>query len=293
MKKITLLAAFFAVFALNAQVTVWEDSFESYDDFVFNPIGDYTQIDNDGNQTYGIQDVEFTNAGYTGTAIVFNPSMTDPVLEGNWVPRTGEKTLNMFAATSTPNGTAENDDYIITPLIDLTNATGSEFSMWAKSITDQFGLERIEVLLSTTGTNESDFTESLTGGVEEVPVDFTEYSFDLSAYDGMQVYIAIHYTGQDSFALIMDDFAATAATLSVEDQLFNGFSYFVNNNTLNLESRTPMQSVNIHNILGQQVVSQKLGNTNETVNLSGLNSGVYLATINIDGAKKTVKFAIK
>lgn len=82
--------------------------------------------------------------------------------------------------------------------------------------------------------------------------------------------------------------------LSVEDQVFNGFNYFVDsNNILNLESRTPMQSVSIHNVLGQQVVSQKLGNTNETVNLSGLNSGVYLATINIDGAKKTVKFAIK
>ncbi|MGK0293895.1 MAG: hypothetical protein ACI884_000042, partial [Ulvibacter sp.] len=38
MKKITLLAAFFAAFAMNAQVTVWEDSFETYPDFEITTI---------------------------------------------------------------------------------------------------------------------------------------------------------------------------------------------------------------------------------------------------------------
>tara|TARA_B110000240_G_C13237089_1_gene341545 strand:+ start:197 stop:316 length:120 start_codon:yes stop_codon:yes gene_type:complete len=33
MKKITLLIAAFAAFTMNAQVTIWEESFEDYQDF--------------------------------------------------------------------------------------------------------------------------------------------------------------------------------------------------------------------------------------------------------------------
>ena len=88
--------------------------------------------------------------------------------------------------------------------------------------------------------------------------------------------------------------AAGDIGLSVEDQVFNGFTYFIDKNSqLNLKANAPLQSVSIHNILGQEVVSQKLGSTNEIVNLSALKSGVYLATISIDGAKKTVKVAKK
>ncbi len=88
--------------------------------------------------------------------------------------------------------------------------------------------------------------------------------------------------------------AGQTVILGVESQAFNGFTYFVDNtNTLNLKANSAMESVAIHNILGQEVISQKLGSTNEIVNLSALKSGVYLATISIDGAKKTVKVAKK
>ncbi len=290
MKKITLLAALFAGFALNAQVTIWEDGFESYDDFAFNPIGNYTQIDNDGDPTYIIDGTTFDNQGYTGTAIVFNPSMTTPTSVGtDFDTRTGDKGLYMFAADGSVSGTPQNDDYIITPQIDLTGASGSTFSFWAKSVTDQYGLEKIEVLLSTTGTAEGDFTEVLSNGVEEVPIDFTEYSYDLSAYDGMPVYIAIHYVTSDAFVLQMDDFSVTASTLGVSDQNFEDFNYFVANNQLNLSANTSMEKVALYNMLGQQVVSQKLTSTNETVSLSGLQSGVYIVTVSIDGASKSFK----
>ena len=290
MKKITLLAALFAGFAMNAQVTIWEDGFENYDDFAFSVIGDYSQIDNDGDTTYLINGTTFENEGYTGTAIVFNPSMTTPSSVGtDFDTRSGDKGLYMFASDGSVSGVPQNDDYIITPQIDLTGALGSTFSFWAKSVTDQYGLEKIEVLLSTTGTAEGDFTELLSNGVEEVPIDFTEYLFDLSAYDGMPVYIAIHYVTSDAFVLQMDDFKVTASTLGVSDQTFEGFKYFVANNNLNLSTNTSMEKVALYNMLGQQVISQKLNSNNETVSLSGLQSGVYIATVSIDGASKSFK----
>ena len=88
--------------------------------------------------------------------------------------------------------------------------------------------------------------------------------------------------------------AAGDSTLGVEDQIFNSFSYFVDNTSqLNLKANAPLQSISIHNILGQEVISQKLGSTNEIVSLSALNSGVYLATVTINGASKTFKVAKK
>ncbi|MFT5983130.1 MAG: hypothetical protein ACI9AT_001007 [Ulvibacter sp.] len=300
MKKITLLAAFFAAFAMNAQVTVWEDSFETYPDFEITTIGDWTQIDNDALATYGSQDYDFINEQYIGTGIVFNPSMATPDPTGtqtanadqnpNWVVRTGDKGLYMIASTSLLN-----DDYLISPQVNLTGATGSNLSFWAKSITDNFGLERFVVLLSTTGNAQADFTEDISGGEQQAPIgNYFEYSYDLSAYDGQEVYIAIHYVAQDSFILLMDDFKVEAGTLGLADNTFNNFNYFVNtNNQLNLSANSIMESLVIYNVLGQQIVSQKLENTNEIVNISALNTGLYIATVSIDGNTKSFKIVKK
>ena len=37
------------------------------------------------------------------------------------------------------------------------------------------------------------------------------------------------------------------------------------------------------------MVSQKLNSNNETVNISGLQSGVYIVTVSIEGASKTFR----
>tara|TARA_B100001146_G_scaffold225125_1_gene246720 strand:+ start:1837 stop:2730 length:894 start_codon:yes stop_codon:yes gene_type:complete len=291
MKKITLLAAFFAAFAMNAQTTVWEDSFETYDDFIIDAIGGYSQIDNDGDTAYGSADYDFPNEAYTGTGIVFNPSATTPPATGTaWDARTGDKGLYFFASQGDVSGTIQNDDYFITPAINLTGASGgTSFTMWAKSVTDAFGLEQFEVLLSTTGTDQADFTEDLTGGIQEAPLTFTEYTFDISAYEGEVVYIAVHYVGADSFVFMTDDWSVEAATFSVEENLFQDFVHSVNATDLQLRASVPMDNITLFNVLGQQVVSQKLSTTNETINIAALNAGVYIANVTIEGQTKSFK----
>ena len=85
------------------------------------------------------------------------------------------------------------------------------------------------------------------------------------------------------------DDVMVSGVLAVGTNEFKGFQYSVANNVLNLSSNTTMNSVSLYNMLGQQVVSQKLNNTNESVNISELQSGVYIATISIDGASKSFK----
>jgi hypothetical protein len=79
-------------------------------------------------------------------------------------------------------------------------------------------------------------------------------------------------------------------TLGTDDPVFNGFAQFVSDNQLNLKANTVMSSAAIYDITGKQVITQNLSTTNAQVNLAGLNTGVYIARVTIDGAEKTFKF---
>jgi len=289
MKNILLLFAF-VPFLLSAQVTIFEDGFETYDDFTIGPIGDWTQIDLDASATYGSTDYDFINESYIGTAIVFNPSMTTPVATGTiWDVRTGDKGLYFFAAQSLLN-----DDYFISPQMDLTGATGSSVTFWAKSLIVDYGLERFEVLLSTGGNaSAADFTVNLSGGELQAPIDiYTEYTYDLTAYDGQQVYIAIHYVAQDSFVLQVDDFLVEADTVSgVDDLQALGFSYYPNPvvNTLNMKANTTIDNVSVLNLLGQEVLNVSPSKLQSNIDFSNLNTGVYLVKVQIGNTTGTFK----
>ena len=78
--------------------------------------------------------------------------------------------------------------------------------------------------------------------------------------------------------------------LGNNDNSLNGFAQFVADGQLNLKASTAMSSVAIFDITGKQVISQKVTSTNAQVNLAGLNTGVYIATVTIEGSKKTFKF---
>jgi len=88
--------------------------------------------------------------------------------------------------------------------------------------------------------------------------------------------------------------AGQTVILGTGDQSFNDFNYFVDvNNHLNLRANAPFESVQLFNVAGQQVVSQKLANTNEVVDLASLTTGVYFATVAIDGNTKSFKIIKK
>ena len=289
MKKITLLAAVFVAFTMNAQVTIWEEGFEDYEDFDIEILGAY-QWDLDESLTYGALNFDFENEEYVGTAIVFNSSAmtdadpSDPQDRTIWNARTGEKGLYMIAATSLLN-----DDYIITPRIDLTSVNAAQFSFWAKSLTEEYGLERFHVLLSTTSSNYFDFTVELSDGELQAPLEYTEYSYDLSEYEGQMVYLAIHYVAQDSFVFQMDDFLVQGNILGIEDNLFNNFNHYITNNNLVMSASSSLENIELYNLLGQEVFSKSLSNTNETINISSLDTGIYIAKVSIQGKSKSFK----
>ncbi|SDW39709.1 T9SS-dependent choice-of-anchor J family protein [Aequorivita viscosa] len=265
MKKITLVAAMFAAFAMNAQVGVYFEDFEAQD------LSGWELYDEDGDgNNWGDQ---FTVDDQDG-----NPVTPVSLISRSWLGSP------LFP-----------DNWAVTPAIDLTAASGTiELSWKVLAAAASWDNENYSVYVAAS----DDITV-----LEASPVMFTEVyddpddlgtqydrTLDISSLAGQTVYVAFrHHDVSDMDFLSIDDVMVTADALSVESNEFEGFSYFVNSNVLNLSSKTPIQNISLFNMLGQEVLSQKLDSNTEAINLSGLQSSVYIATVTIDGATKSFK----
>jgi Cleaved Adhesin Domain. len=215
MKKILFsllaLAGLSTTNTVNAQYVVFQDSFESYTDFAISNVGSWTLLDVDNSPSGGFNGITFPNGNGTSKAFqVFNSTTTTPVLTpsetSDWTARTGQKTMASFYLTSG----ASNNDWLISPKIQLA-ADGGALSFWAKSCDSDYGAEKYRVYISTTGTAVADFTPL--SAVQTTPSDITwhEFTTSLSAYAGQQVYIAIQCSSTDQFGFAVDDFKVTTS----------------------------------------------------------------------------------
>ena len=114
--------------------------------------------------------------------------------------------------------------------------SGEQAGTWGN--TTNLNLDIIDRILNGVGiVFEKDGSIKSSGNFIEVPTEWTQYEFDLSAYEGQTIRIAIHYVGNDSFVLQMDSFVVEG-TLGVGDYEANNFDYVFNPTTreLNLSS---------------------------------------------------------
>lgn len=106
-------------------------------------------------------------------------------------------------AASITYGSTAHDDYLVFPQINVTAGASTRLSFWIKSRSSYY-LEPYEVLLSTTNGDAASFTVTLQAS-QEAAAAWTEKEFDLSAYVGQSVYIAVRATGTDEWQLFVDD----------------------------------------------------------------------------------------
>jgi hypothetical protein len=189
------------------------DGFETYPDFavVFNP---WILRDVDLSPTNGITDVTFPNTGTQMSYMIFNPGTTTPPMV-SLVPHGGDKMAACFAATTPPN-----NDYLITRRFLL--GTGSAVKFFARSYSSQNNLERFRVGVSTLATPHVQAFQYVSGtGYVEAPTAWHEYVYDLSAYDGMNVYICIRNVSENGSVFFVDDFTVhtVGGSLPNEDQI--------------------------------------------------------------------------
>ena len=303
MKKKLLLAAFLmgSYFTVNAQTTLFTDSFENYEDFTITNFGDWSLLDLDGLNTFTVsEEYEWPNIGTAQAYQVWNsetsgvPNSSSGDETRNFDPRTGNK----FAASW---GSEEgNDDWLISPAILLGNS-GNTITFYVKSLSDSYGLEEYNVGIYTgTGTPAatSDFTiiqdtqEAPYGDWEEVTILLDE------SYAGQSVRIGIHNVSVNHYMFMVDDFSVTTTgTVSVKDVLASKFSVSPNpaTNVINIDNAENilLSNVSIVDINGRTVNSISFdGVASAQINISNLAAGVYVMNIASDKgtiSKKIVK----
>jgi len=91
----------------------------------------------------------------------------------------------------------------------------------------------------------------------------------------------------------MDDFSIIeSTTASVEDLKKFNFSAYPNPalNNLTISASKNIENVEIFNLIGQKVMSLSPNSDNKTIDVSNLNTGVYILKATIEGIKGSYKF---
>lgn len=118
-----------------------------------------------------------------------------------WIQASGYARTGTYSAGINYGATAH-DDWLITPK--LAPAAGNTvLSFWARNRSASY-IDQFNVKLSTTTSATSSFTTTLASNVGP-GITYTEYTYDLAAYVGQQVYVAIQATSTDMWALYIDD----------------------------------------------------------------------------------------
>ena len=276
---------------------VWRDNFECHDAFAIDNIEGWTVIDNDGGETWGASDANFTNENYVGAGIIWNNNQatTDDgsAVNENYNTYEGDQGLYFIAsgANSTP---FPNDDWMIGPEFTISGVNSPTLSFWAKSLTADYGLERFQIAIGSS-TDPTDFTViSSPITYVEAPVEWTQYEYDLSAYDSQTIRVGIHYVGNDSFVLQMDSFVVEG-TLGINDVQaldMNIYPNPVNGNFVTIQ--TPVNGlkyVEVFDITGKRLINTSL--SVDTLEVSSLSAGMYLIKVTVEGQSKTSKLVVR
>jgi hypothetical protein len=96
-----------------------------------------------------------------------------------------------------------NDDWLITPPLDITADVVDDFSFFIRTYADDF-IDEWELLISTTVPEPDAFTDMLDSG-DGYLGNFVQKSYNLDNYDGETIYVAFHYISTDGWAIYVDD----------------------------------------------------------------------------------------
>lgn len=281
MKKITLLAALMVVFTSNAQLID-----EGFADITALTGWDIVNASDEPN-----------NDWFQGNDAVF------PAFDGDPTHYLGSN----FQATSGTDGDETISVWMKLPALDLEN--GDEMSFQTRTGEASNFPDRLEIRISPDGTDTDpsgpndvgSYTELLLSVNENLdvggyPEAWTEFIATVSGLSGeVNTRLAIRYfvtdagpNGSNSNYIGIDRVVVTEL-LGVDDNAISSVEHSVTSNELVLRAARPFENVEIYNILGQQVINQRLNATSERVDISALNQGVYVARVMVEGQVSSFK----
>ena len=184
----------------NRETDYFFDDFESYEPFAIE-FAPWTGVDLDREPAVEMVGL-YPNRGIQQYATIFNPLTIDPPVYYEYEvlrPFSGKQCVGFVRTRSG----AANNDWLISPKIKV--GVDNVVSFMAKASETQ--PDRFSVLVSTTGTDTKNFVSLTPGNYETVDYKgWKEITYSLAAYEGQEVYVAIHCVSQNSFMFMVDDF---------------------------------------------------------------------------------------
>ena len=128
----------------------------------------------------------------------------------------------------------------------------------------------------------------------EAPLEWTQYEYDLSAYQGQNIRVGVHCVSNDSFVLQMDEFVVEG-TLGVND--LNKLEMIIYPNPVDgdiVTIQSPidgLKEVQIYTVTGRKVMDTTINGN--TLDVSSFNSGFYMLKVTINGQSKISKLVVR
>ncbi|WP_185289584.1 T9SS-dependent choice-of-anchor J family protein [Chryseobacterium lactis] len=294
MKKLFLLSVVLVSQAAAAQELVWSNSFETADDLQGWTIHD---LNNNGNAWS-----QGKNIYHNGTTMAYGTSGTI------------RHSINLVPSGTAANFASEND-WIISPEIDLSSASGTitltadvgrQRASQATVARDLYiyvstpqkpvpGLADFQALAVDTNGNDLPNPYKIKGGYTEnpFPADLTQFVqslVDLSAFAGKKIYIGIwsnrKSAGSNIQNINIDEMAiyASSLTLNTKDvKKKENLTRIIENPVkeylqlqLNPELKENMTMIGIYNTAGQKVLTAPYS---KSVNIAALPTGAYILEV--------------
>lgn len=196
--------------------SAFTENFEFYEPFDINPEGEWHFVDADGDNTYGSQLFQFPGMYDPKAYVVLDQAK----LNVTYNAHSGTRYLASFNAVN-----KQTDDWMISPEL---CGEAQSVSLFARSYTSMYGLEKFEILASSKGTDIEDF--SLVKAFNDVPEEWTEFSAALPA--GTK-HFAIRCTSQNAFMFFVDDITFIPAVHPAANYEILGYNLFCNNKRIN------------------------------------------------------------
>lgn len=157
-------------------------AFDFEQDYVEGRLVDWTTIDADGD--------------------TYNWTLS-PIGEG--YGRNGSDGVMMSYSYSNYSGALNPNNYLVSPKIAIT-ANNHYVTFYAAALDESYPADHFGLAVSTTTATASAFTMLQEWTMTAKQGNWYEYTVDLNAYVGQEVYIAIrHFNSQDNFCLCVDD----------------------------------------------------------------------------------------
>lgn len=281
MKKMYIMAAAFmsAAFGLNAQTTIITDIDAEFIGFanVFNTIADGGEfVFGSGWGVSDLQSIIDTEAGTLTLQPNFNTFADNPG-DDFWInPDTGEGNKIFEGNTFVEDAALVGEELVFTGGVGSNTLDPSYVAVaFIKVFNADFSVLKEETTPLVAGQN---FSVSFTDVAPEDAL--VQYGFKVTG---------INANPENEEAL--GSIVILDALLNADQFDVNSISTYPNPMTTswNVKSQDVITNISLYNVLGKQVMNVSPNTVNAKLEVSSLNSGIYLATVVTDRGTKTIK----